>query len=216
MGPMAVADLNGDGNLDLVIPATNSDGMGPFLTPGNISVLLGNGDGTFRPNVDYTIGARATSVAIGDLNGDGKPDLVVSDFGGTGVTASKVGVVAVLLGNGDGTFQKPVRYAVSATGAVAVVMSDFNSDGAMDVAAISPADQTVTVLLGNGDGTFRNPIAYGAGSNPLAMTVGDLNGDGKPDLVIVDDVANTVLALLNYYAPGSTASACSAVPALAN
>jgi hypothetical protein len=216
MGPIAMADLNGDGNLDLVLPASNSDGMGSFLTAGNVSVLLGNGDDAFRPNVDYTIGARATSVAIGDLNSDGKPDLVVSDFASAGVTASKIGVVAVLLGNGDGTFQKAVRYAVSATGAVGVVMSDFNGDGNVDVAFISPADQTVTLLLGNGDGTFRDPIVYGAGSNPLAMTVGDLNVDGKPDLVIVDDVANIVLALLNNYVPGSTASACSPVHQLAN
>jgi hypothetical protein len=100
--------LNGDAKLDLEIAASDVDGTGPFHSKGNISVLLGNGDGTFRPNVDYTIGAVATSVAIGDLNGDGYPDLVVSDF-----ASGSRGVVAVLLGYGDGTFQKAVRYAVS-------------------------------------------------------------------------------------------------------
>src|SRR5690348_12742413 len=73
-GPITAGDLDGDGKLDLVIAASSIDGTGPFNATGNISVLPGNGDGTFKPNVDYTIGAAATSVAIGDLNGDGNPD----------------------------------------------------------------------------------------------------------------------------------------------
>src|SRR5262249_6017318 len=79
-GAITVADLSGDGKLDLVLAASNLEGMGPFNATGNISVLLGKGDGTFQPNIDYTIGANATSVAVGDLNGDGFPDLVVSDL----------------------------------------------------------------------------------------------------------------------------------------
>ena len=210
-GPIAVADLNGDGKLDLVIAASNVDGMGPLNSKGAISVLLGNGDGTFKPNVDYTIGAAATSVAIGDLNGDGKPDLVVSDF----ASGSQRGVVAVLLGFGDGTFQKAVRYAVSSTGAASVVIGDFNGDGALDVASASPADQTVTVLLGKGDGALRTPITYAAGNSPMALAIGDLNGEGKPDLVMVDDTSNSVVTLLNNYVAGGN-SACTAISPLIN
>jgi hypothetical protein len=210
-GPVTVADLNGDGKLDLVIAASNVDGPGPFNATGNISVLLGNGDGTFKINVDYTIGAAATSVAVGDLNSDGNPDLVVSDFA-TGAALQR-GVVAVLLGYGDGTFQKAVRYAVSATGAASVVVGDFNGDGNLDVASASPADQTVTVLLGNGDGKLRTPITYAAGNSPAALTTGDLNGDSKLDLVMVDDTSNSVVPLLNNYAAGGN-SACTAISPL--
>jgi hypothetical protein len=212
-GPIAVADLNGDGNLDLVVAASNVDGTGPFNTKGNVSVLLGNGNGTFKPNVDYTIGAAAASIAIGDLNGDGKPDLIVSDLA-TGATLTR-GVVAVLLGYGDGTFQKAVRYQVASTGAAAVVVGDFNGDGNLDVVTSSPADQTITAMLGVGDGTLRTPITYAAGNSPYAMAAGDLNGDGMPDLVMVDDTANGVVTMLNNYVAGGN-SACDALKPLLN
>jgi hypothetical protein len=209
-GKVAVSDLNGDGNLDLVITHSNID-LGSSLQPGAVSVLLGNGDGSFRTNVDYTIGTRATSVAIGDLNGDGKPDLAVSDFG--------AGTVAVLLGNGDGTFQAAVKYAAIKGGAAGVAIGDFNGDGKPDLAVLSKDSintaGVVTVLLGNGDGTFRNALSYGAGAGSLALAVGDVNGDGKPDLVFADDLANTVVVLLNNYAPGSN-SACSPIQPLGN
>jgi FG-GAP-like repeat len=123
--------------------------------------------------------------------------------------------VAVLLGFGDGTFQKAVRYAVSATGSASVVMGDFNGDGNLDIASASPADQTVTVLLGMGDGTLRTPITYAGGNSPMALATGDLNGDGKPDLVMVDDTSNSVVTLLNNYVAGGN-SACTAISSLLN
>src|SRR5262249_49673279 len=148
-----------------------------------------------------------------DLNGDGNPDLVVSDFA-TGASLQR-GVVAVLLGYGDGTFQKAVRYAVSATGAAAVGGGGFNGGGNLDVASASPADPTLSVLLGKGDGTLRTPITYAGGNSPVALTTGDLNGDGKPDLVMVDDTSNSVVALLNNYVAGGN-SACTAISPLLN
>jgi len=93
-GAIAVADFNGDGKLDAAV--ANQDGS-------TVSVLLGNGDGTFRTKVDYTAGNVLVSIATGDFNGDGKADLAVVDFG----SASVGGDVAILLGNGDGTFQTP-------------------------------------------------------------------------------------------------------------
>jgi hypothetical protein len=187
------ADLNGDGILDMLGPGA----------AGAVVVQLGNGDGTFRAPVSYPAGASGALVAVGDLNGDGKPDVVtLSDV--------TVGTIAVLLGNGDGTFQPAVKYAVT-KGLISVALGDFNGDGNMDAAVTSGFG--VTVLLGNGDGTFRNPLNYGAGSGALA--VGDLNGDGKPDLAMGYST-DSVQVLLNTYVPGSGGSACAPVPALAN
>jgi hypothetical protein len=217
-GPIAVADLNGDGNPDVVFTASNDTGIAATPQPGTVLVMLGHGDGTFAAIVAYPIGKIATSVAIGDLNGDGKPDLAVTDF------APGAADVAVLLGNGDGTFQAAVRYP-AADGADAVVMGDFNGDGNLDLAvssnsaganSSSGSAGAVTVLLGRGDGTFRNSLVYGAGINPLTVAVGDVNGDGKPDLVLADTLANTAVVLLNNYVPGSSGSACTAVQPLGN
>jgi hypothetical protein len=210
-GPIAVADLNGDGNLDVVVPAGNVDTINPF-NGGNVYVMLGKGDGTFQAPVSYSVGNGATSVAIGDLNGDGHPDLVVAD---TERSPASAGIVAVMLGNGDGTFQTAVRYGVAASGAAGVRIADFNGDGNLDVAAISANDKTVILLLGKGDGTFRDPVAYGAGVNPMGIGVGDLNADGKPDLVVVDDVNAGAWPLLNNYVPAANSS-CAAITPLSN
>jgi hypothetical protein len=219
-GPPAFADLNGDGNLDIVVPGSDIDMGNPLPAKANVSVMLGKGDGTFQPTVTYAIGVTAVSVAIGDLNGDGKPDVVAADFtSGTNNTLANginpKGAVAVLINNGDGTFQKAVRYAVSSTGAAGVVLADFDGDGNLDVASISAVDKTATVMLGKGDGTFQNQLVYGAGANPMAFAAADLNLDGKADLVIVDDAANTAVTLLNTYVAGGN-SACVALSPLTN
>jgi hypothetical protein len=217
-GPLAVADLNGDGNPDVVFTASNSTGAAASLQPGTVLVMLGRGDGTFATVVPYPIGKMATGVAIGDLNGDGKADLVVADYG------SGAADIAVLFGNGDGTFQSAVKYP-AVNGADSVVMADFNGDGYLDLAvvsngagAVSSAGSAgaVTVLLGQGDGTFRDAIVYGAGVNPLSVAVGDVNGDGQPDLVFSDNFANTAVVLMNNYIPGSSGSACTVVQPLSN
>jgi hypothetical protein len=139
------------------------------LQPGNISVMLGRGDGIVCGRRHHPAGKMATGVAIGDLNGDGKPDLAVADFGPGAAD------VAVMFGNGDGTFQTAVKYP-AVNGADSVVMGDFNGDGNLDLAvssnAVGPSGAgagSVTVLLGRGDGTFRNSMVYGAGSNPLSL-----------------------------------------------
>jgi hypothetical protein len=212
-GPIALADVNGDGFLDVVLA------NGAVLVPpggktiGTITVYLGKGNGSFQSGVSYTIGYNATSVAIGDLNGDGKPDIVVGDSGGGGTFPPSPGGLAVLLGNGDGTFQNAVRYASANLNWVA--MADFNGDNFPDVAAASNNGQTITVFLSNGDGTLRNVVAYGAGGGPPALAVGDLNGDGKPDLVFSDDIANTVFTMLNSYVRGNS-SVCIPAPLAAS
>ncbi|HEX5425285.1 MAG TPA: FG-GAP-like repeat-containing protein, partial [Candidatus Acidoferrales bacterium] len=172
-GNMAIADLNGDGKPDFAIPGPgNYDFLGS-----SVAVFLGNGDRTFQSGIDYGTGGGPFEVAGGDFNRDGRPDLVVTDYGSA--------QISVLLGNGDGTFQGHVDYAVGREPA-AVAVGDFNGDGNTDIAVANQYDSTVSVLLGNGNGTFQNAVTYPAVGSGIA--VADMNGDGKLDLVVSNGV----------------------------
>lgn len=186
---IAIADVNGDGNPDLIV--AHNCGL-PYCS-GDLGLLLGNGDGTFQPAASLasgTLGARA--VAIADVNADGKPDLVV--VGGASVNSND-GAVGVLLGNGDGTFQKPVIYNPGGQSAEFVAISDVNGDGEPDllvangcVANNNCGQGAVAVMLGNGDGTFHAPVQYPSGGvYPMSLSVADLNGDGKLDVVTANN-----------------------------
>jgi hypothetical protein len=210
-GIPVVADLNGDGILDLAVPNLNcpttaASCVSPLLN-GSISILLGNGDGTFKSHVDYVAGPWTTAVVTGDINGDGKLDLIAVN--GTcpgapcGTTSSSI---SVLLGNGDGTFRSPVNYTVGLRpGLGSAVVGDFNGDGRLDVATANDFDSTVSILLGNGDGTFQAqkvfpigvpPVVQGGGVRPVGMITADLNNDGKLDLAVANEVGNSVSILL--------------------
>jgi hypothetical protein len=152
-----------------------------------VSVLLGNGNGTFAPAVNYPVGAGPTFVAVGDFNHDGIPDLVVANQGGN--------TVSVLLGNGDGTFAPAVNYPVGQSPA-SVAVGDFNRDGNLDLAVANGSGNNVSVLLGNGDGTFGAAVNYAVGLEPVSVAVGDFNRDGIPDLVVANQGGNTVSVLL--------------------
>jgi hypothetical protein len=187
-GAMAVGDFNGDSKLDL------ATGYFDSVSGGGVSVLLGNGDGTFQTarNVALGSGVLPSSVAVGDFNRDGKLDMAVSDVFGRGVS--------VLPGNGDGSFQQPQNYdlggpQVFLVGSVAV--GDFNGDGKPDL-AVRPYDGSIRVLPGIGDGTFQNVQEFASGSSGAFMTVVDLNGDGKPDLAV--NAFGGVNVLLNQFA----------------
>jgi VCBS repeat protein/FG-GAP repeat protein len=164
---VAVADFNGDGKLDLAVANNGSN---------NISVLLGNGDGTFQAAVDYGVGQAPGGMAVGDFNGDGKPDLVVAN--------PTINSVSVLLGNGDGTFQAAANYGAG-TNSNSVVVGDFNGDSKLDLAVPNPGSNNISVLLGNGDGTFQPAVNYASGGSALGgIAVGDFNRDGKLDLAV--------------------------------
>jgi hypothetical protein len=184
-----VKDLNGDGHVDLVVAN---------MADNSISVLLGNGDGTFRPHVDYATGTGPTSVASADFNGDGKPDLVVADFSDLN-QGPLSGVVSVMLGNGDGTFQPHVDYNVAPRYyARSVVAADVNGDGRSDIVVASQGQ--LTFLLGNGDGSFQGPINFFPGpfgQTYSSLVVADFNGDGAPDVAITGDTLGGLAVLLS-------------------
>jgi hypothetical protein len=163
---VAIADLNGDGNLDVVTAAQ----------VGAVNVFLGNGDGTFKPAVSYPV-PYATTIAIADLNG--KQDLIVADF--------VESTTWVLLGNGDGTFKPGVAYATD-QGDQGLAVADFNKDGKLDFAVGSNWGLFMTVALGNGDGTFRAGRNYGfvEGYAVNQIAAGDLRNDGNLDIVEAD------------------------------
>ena len=192
---IAIADVNGDGKLDLVVAVAD---FLPQGATGVVSVLLGNGDGTFRAATTYgSGGAFAISVAVADLNGDGKPDIVVANCALTAYNYCWNGSsgVGVLLGNGDGTFQPVVTYD-SGDAADSVAVGDLNGDGKPDLVIGSSLGAEARVLLGNGDGTFQPAVAYYAGSNGAAVALADVNGDGRVDLVVANYGSNTVSVLL--------------------
>jgi hypothetical protein len=186
---VAVADFNGDGIQDL---AVTNGGTNSSSDRGSVSILLGNGDGTFRAAVNIAAGEAPWSVAVGDFNGDGHVDLVVANNGWHHRSLAS-GTLSVLLGNGDGTFQAAQTYA-GAFGR-AVVVKDLNGDGIADLAVAGGSG--VRVLLGNGDGTFQTTsISYVAGSGPWGLAAGDLNGDGLPDLAVSNISSNSGVSIL--------------------
>jgi len=175
---VAIGDLDGDGTPDLAVANGGSD---------NVSVLLGNGDGTFQAAVNYGAGGSPESVAIGDLDGDGDLDLALAN--------DDTDNVSVLLGNGDGTFQAAVSYGAG-TGPFSVAIGDLDGDGDLDL-AVANEGGNVSVLLGNGDGTFQAAVNYGAGAGPYSVAIGDLDGDGNPDLAVANYGSGDVAILIN-------------------
>jgi len=181
---IGLGDFNHDGKLDLVEAGT-------FGSGGNLGILLGNGNGTFRDGASYAVGQSPESIAVADFSGDHKLDLAVAN--------SEGGTISVMLGNGDGTFQTSVDYPIAFC--VWLTAADVNGDGKLDLVAAADYARNLSgavVLLNNGDGTFQAP-AYYPGSWPDAgdSAVGDFNGDGKPDLVITNFDGNDVLVMLN-------------------
>ena len=184
---LIVEDLDGDGALDLVTANYKMDGD-PAVE--QVTLLFGNGDGTFQPAVRLDAGRAPCCVAAGDLNGDGYPDLVV----GNGVYSLNYwgSTLSFLFGNGDGTFQALTSLEVGIT-PESVTLGDLNGDDVLDVVThIGFAMPEELLLLGNGDGTFQAPLSIPSGSSG-SCAIGDMNGDGLQDLASPSFIGATVI-----------------------
>jgi hypothetical protein len=175
---MAVADLNGDGALDLVIPHYGLS---------KIVVLMNQRDRTFAPAVSYPTGPNPDSVAAVDLNGDGRPDVAVSNDGGNSM--------GVLLNRGDGALQAAAFYP-GADFPGGLVSADFNGDGHLDLAMSSFYSNRGMLYLGDGTGKFPSGGGFNSGGDtPARLVAEDFNGDGKPDLAVANYFGGSVSVL---------------------
>jgi hypothetical protein len=183
-GSVVAADVNGDGHPDLVVANSGNN---------TVSVLLGNGDGTFQAAQNFATGSGPSSLAVADVNGDGHLDIIT---GNTLENAESQDTVSVLLGNGNGTFQAAHNFAThEPIGGMAV--ADVSGDGMPDIVTTIGDGNTLSVFLGDGDGTFQaaqnTQLPHDTLEPPCGVVVADVNGDGRPDLVIGD---NSLLVLL--------------------
>jgi hypothetical protein len=177
---VAVGDFNGDGNLDLAIAHELKDGK--------VSVFLGDGRGGFHAGATIPrLGDEPNALVAVDLNGDRKLDLIVS--------VGTQGVLAIMLGQGDGTFGTPSTISVGAR-ISSLAVADFNNDGRLDLAVALRFNNSIAIFLGDGTGRFGSPLTTSVGTQPLALTAGHFNADGKPDLVVANYVEQTVQLLL--------------------
>ena len=204
---MAVADANGDGNLDIAF-SNQVDGQDPLD--------LGYGDGAFTPagELFFSTGVP-TAVAFGDFNADGKLDVITSN-GSLGTDLPYSGYT-VALGTGDGNFNPgpgtPTLLGANIWGGQQLAISMV--DGKLDVAFIDRQNNNVFVALGNGDGTFGPAVSYATGQTPNAILTADFNNDGKLDLAIANSTSNTVTLLLGNGDGTFTQSAFSPYPNIA-
>jgi len=196
---LVIADFNGDGKPD-VATANLQDFSG-----GNVSILLGNGDGTLQPHRNFSLGIIAPYwMTGGDFNQDGNVDLAFAN-------PSLIGRVGVMLGNGHGGFS-PIKTYTAGPGSIFVTTADLNGDGHQDlivanIGANNVAGHTVCVLLGKGDGTFQAQSTYNTGNAPHSVAVADLNGDGVPDLAVANQGDNTFkfcwVTVMEHFSPWS-------------
>jgi hypothetical protein len=172
-----LADLNGDGHLDLLNTRGDS----------KVQVLLGKGDGTFlKYGPQYPMTKGMNGIALADFNGDGKPDLLACGYTSSG---SPSNAYALAFGLSGGFGPPQVSNGTPYGQCLGIAVADFNGDGKLDFALSgwnqAGGRENLSVFLGKGDGTFASPAEYVVGP-PSHLLVGDLNGDGKPDIVIVD------------------------------
>jgi large repetitive protein len=173
-----VADLNGDGWLDLAIPQ---------VLPNDVSVLLGSGDGRFGEPLRFPVGLGPVALVADDFNGDGRLDVASVN--------PSTNKLAVSLGHGDTTLQ-PARLFDAGLAPVAILQGDFNRDGRPDLVTANQGSDDVSLFLGLGTGDFREQLRFTAGTNPVALASGDFNGDGRLDLAVASVAGTKNVAVL--------------------
>lgn len=202
---VASADLDGDDILDLVVASRT------YPSSGCVSVLKGNGDGTFRDAVDYMAGSQPHNVCPADFDSDGDLDLAVADV---------YNAILILKNNGDGTFQSPLTYPAG-NGPNCSIAVDLDNDGDLDIPVPNHLGDNVSILLNDGDGAFQNAANYGVGDFPGSISSGDYDSDGDLDLstsnahsdnvsILINNGNGTFQSAINYAAGGSPHSVFSA------
>ena len=183
IGP-AIGDFNGDGRPDYAVPANS----------GSVFILLGKGDGTFNNGTTITTTSpfEPTSVVVGDFDGDGNQDLAV--LSANNVASARYTSTSETGRNFRGD-PKPFRSRREASGSRLLAIGDFNEDGIQDLVATNSALNNVAVLIGNGDGTFKTAVPYSVNAQPWNVVVGDIDQDGHLDLAVASDSAGSVSIL---------------------
>ena len=189
-GPVAIAS----GSFDSVNNA-NTDLAVVNQTDNSVSILLGNGDGTFTAESGaIQVGNGPTGIVAGNFD----TSSTTTNFLGLAVTNGTDGTVSILLGNGQGAFSVPTPSVIDTqTDPAAILSADFNNDGVPDLAVVNEGSDSVSVFLGIGNGTFLPPLNVATGNGPIALAEGQLNGNGFNDLAIANESSDTVSVILN-------------------
>jgi FG-GAP-like repeat/FG-GAP repeat len=202
---VVVGDFNRDGIPDVAVAG---DGNGEF-SYGAVTILLGKGDGTFKPKPKtFAAGQAPASIAAGDFNGDGILDLAVANLY---VDTGDPGTVTILVGEGNGSFTNPQSPSVGFL-PYSVEVADFNGDGIADLVTANAGDNTASVLLGNGDGTFATAVSVAVGTDPIFAGVGDFNGDGLSDFAAANNSTSSVTVVLTEQTQTTTATVSGIAP----
>ncbi|MCC7301507.1 MAG: T9SS type A sorting domain-containing protein [Bacteroidia bacterium] len=164
---LATADLNGDGNLDLVTANQNTN---------NLSVMYGSGSGTFQSSTNYSVGTSPFAIISADLEGDGDSDLVVTNEGSANIS--------ILLNSGTGIFAPAVNYSVG-TNPRHIAVADFDTNGIRDIAVTNIGSANVSVLLGLGSGLYASAVNFIVNAQPDGIAASDFDGDSILDLFVV-------------------------------
>lgn len=184
-----VGDVNGDGRVDIIVANYTSN---------DVSVFLGNGNGTYQTPLTFSVSSNPTSVIVDDFNNDCKLDIATSSFSSNNI--------CVLLNtglDGDNTVSfGPQILSAAGNGIKALAQIDFDGDTNLDLFAVNSKSNNISLLLGKGDGSFGPEQTFAVGTNPVALAIGDINGDGRPDVLVANQGSNNFSVLISSKLPG--------------